>query len=169
MKNQTSFSNDEKNLEMNLTLLIPHKLGKEVSDSEIYEIKKSRDHRNCDVVGSFSDLIIASLERRMAACQNNLVNHISDITYNDGCQIVWKKKNGGRGNFNVPSFKNMQDCVKALEQGCQKAVLDNPAWIDQILKALLNDTEQDHSDKGGFPYSELISLLMEIHMFGVKK
>ena len=168
MKNQTSFNNDEKNLEMNLTLLIPYKLGKEVSDSEIYEIEKSRDHRNCDMIGSFSGLIIASLERRMAACQNNLISHTSDITYNDGCRIVWKRKNGSRGYFNVPSFKNMQDCVKALEQGCQKTVLNNPAWIDQILKALLNDTEQDHSDKGGFCYSELISLLTEIHMFGVK-
>ena len=166
MKNQTSFNNDEKNLEMNLTLLIPHKLGKEVSESEICEI--DREHRNCDMIGSFSDVIIASLERRMNACQNNLINHISDITYNDGCQIVWKRKDNSRGNFNVPSFKNMQDCVKALEQGCQKAVLNNPAWIDQILKAFLNDTVQDHSDKGGFRYSELISLLMEIHMFGIK-
>ena len=165
----TVFNETEKNVEMSFTLLIPKKTWAEVSEDEIREIEKSRDLRNCDMISSFSDLIIASLERRMTACQNNLINHISDITYNDGCHIVWKKKNGGRGNFNVPSLKNMQDCVKALEQGCQKAVLDNPAWIDQILKALLNDTEQDHSDKGGFPYSELISLLMEIHMFGVKK
>ena len=56
----------------------------------------------------------------------------------------------------------MKDAVKALSQSQFKSFLKNKLWIDQTLKALLNDTEQDHSDMGGFRYSQLVSILCEL-------
>jgi hypothetical protein len=59
----------------------------------------------------------------------------------------------------------MLDCINALKQSDYKTVLESPGWIDQIIKAFLNDTEQDHSDEGVFKWSDLMSLLTELHMF----
>ena len=116
-----------------------------------------------DLIGAYSSILIASLERRMNACEQNLINHLNDIEYADECgHIVYVRKDGTRGGFNVSSFNAMRDCVKALHQGCFKSFFENKCWVDQTLKALLNDTEQHHEDKGCFKYSELISLLCEL-------
>jgi hypothetical protein len=98
----------------------------------------------------------------MQACQRNLLNHLEDIEYNDGRHICWRRKDGTGGDFNVPSFEAMQDCVSALKDSSFSEFLKQKLWIDQTLKALLNDTEQDHSDMGGFRYSRLVSLLCEL-------
>ena len=113
--------------------------------------------------------LIGSLERRMRACQENLIRHLDDIEYSDDCgHIVYRRKDGSTGTFNVPSFNAMKDAVKALKQSCWRDFSNHPIWIDQTIKALLNDTEQDHSDCGGFKYSELVSMLCELHAFGTK-
>ena len=52
--------------------------------------------------------------------------------------------------------------IKALRESQFKAYFENKFWVDQTLKALLNDTEMHHEDKGCFKYSELISLLCEL-------
>jgi hypothetical protein len=112
--------------------------------------------------------MIASLERRMRACQENLVRHLNDIEYSDECgHIVYRRKDGSTGTFNVPSFNNMKDAVTALKQSKWHEFKDNPFWIDQTLKALLNDTEQDHSDIGKLKYSDLVSFLCEAHITAV--
>jgi hypothetical protein len=56
----------------------------------------------------------------------------------------------------------MKDALVALRNGKYKSFVENKCWIDQTLKALLNDTEMHHEDKGSFKYSELISLLCEL-------
>ena len=66
------------------------------------------------------------------------------------------------GNFNVPSFKAMQDCIKALESSEYKSVLQNKLWIDQIIKGLLNDPDNKPVDRDEFKYSSLISMLCEL-------
>lgn len=160
----TQFLESEKNLEMSLTILIPKKGWKPAgSDFDIDKYKANNVGRMMDLLGSFSDIIKASLERRMEACQQNLINHIQDVEFNDGRHIVYHRKDGSCGTFNVSSFQGMQDCVKALKESQFKSVLKNKLWIDQILKALLNDTEQHHEDQGVFKYSDLISMLCELH------
>lgn len=166
MQNIT-FVETENNVVMSfgLGLFIPKKLGKG-ADGDI-DLSKQRAFaraRMIDIIKAFSPRIIASLERRMQACQRNLLNHLEDIEYNDGRHICWHRKYGTSGNFNIPSFNAMKDCVKTLRQSnftdfCKKGV-----WVDQTLKALLNDTEQDHSDMGGFKYSELVSILCELQV-----
>lgn len=162
---------ENKYTEMNVSVCIPfcNKRGSD-NDIDLSELRRKREARNWDLLGTFSERIIDSLERRMRACQENLIRHLDDVVYSDeaGC-IVYSRKDGSEGKFNTISFNAMKDCVKALKQSCWIGVLENPFWIDQIIKALLNDTEQDHSDKGVFKYSELISLLCEIHLMGPQR
>lgn len=162
----TQFVENEKSLEMSLTILIPKKGWEEAgSDFDIDKFRVDNVRRMMDILGSFSDIIKNSLERRMEACQQNLINHIQDVEFNDGRHIVYSRKDGSCGTFNVPSFQGMQDCIKALQESQYKSILKNKLWIDQILKALLNDTEQHHEDQGVFKYSDLISMLCELHAY----
>lgn len=158
----TTFNQTEKNVEMSFILLIPKKFGGKGADGDIDSFKQRAFTKMLDVIGAFSPRLIASLERRMQACQSLLIAHINDIEYNDGNHICWKRKDGTGGDFNVPSFQAMQDAVKALENLCFKEFCTKKVWIDQTLKALLNDTEQDHSDCGRFRYSQLVSILCEL-------
>lgn len=162
MKNVV-FNETEKNVEMYFTLLIPKKI--ELSRCSDEDIDKARQRGLAvmlDCIGAFSERIIASLERRMQACQKLLLQHLEDITFNDGRHICYRRKDNTEGNFNVPSFQAMQDCIKALEHSCFKEFTQKKFWVDQTLKALLNDTEQDHSDCNGFKYSQLVSILCEL-------
>ena len=162
---------ENKYTEMNITVQIPfcNKKGSD-NDIDLNEVRKKREARNWDLLGTFSKRIIASLERRMRACQENLIHHLDDVVYSDKARcIVYCRKDGSEGNFNMQSFNAMKDCVKALKQSCWRSVLENPFWIDQILKALLNDTEMDHSDEGVLKYSDLISLLCEIHLMNPQR
>lgn len=156
----TVFHETEKNVEMSFTLLIPKKSGNPVR-SDIDSDERSVAMMN--IIKAFSPRIIASFERRMQACQRNLLNHLEDIEYNDGMHICWSRKNGTYGYFNIPSFNAMKDAIKALSQGQFKSFVENKFWIDQALKALLNDTEQDHSDSCGYCYSQLVTVFCELH------
>ena len=162
MKN-TTFSETEKGVLMSFDLLIPKRSGKPAgSDFDLDKARQRGINLMADIIGTFSPRIIASLERRMQACQSLLVAHINDIEYNDGQHICWRRKDGTGGDFNIPSFQAMQDCVKALEHSNFIEFCTKKVWIDQTLKALLNDTEQNHSDMGGFRYSQLVSILCEL-------
>jgi hypothetical protein len=159
----TVFNETEKNVEMSFTLLIPKKSGKPAgSDFDLDKVRQRGINLMMDIIGAFSPRIIASLERRMQACQSLLIAHINDIEYNDGQHVCWHRKDGTGGDFNIPSFQAMQDCVKALEHSNFMEFCTKKSWIDQTLKALLNDTEQNHSDMGGFRYSQLVSILCEL-------
>lgn len=133
-----------------------------------FDIDKSRKRAEAflfDLIGSFAPRMIASLERRMCACQENLIRHLDDIEYSDEHgHIVYRRKDGSTGTFNVASFNSMKDAVVALKQSKWREFKNNPFWIDQTLKALLNDTEQDHSDCGKLKYSDLVSFLCEAHV-----
>ena len=116
-----------------------------------------------DIIGAFSSRIIASLERRQDACKAKLFKNIGTaFTDPNGLQIVYKEDNR-TCIFSMFSYEAMSDCIKALQFSHFRAVLENPVWIDQIIKALLNDTEQNHEDAGGFKYSQLVSMLCGIH------
>jgi hypothetical protein len=163
MKNVTTFAESGKNVEMSLTVLILKKNGKPMgSDFDIDRMRVNALGYMLDMIGAFSPRIISSLQRRMAACQQLLIAHLEDVEYNDGKHICWHRKDGTSGCFNIPSFRAMQDCVKALENSRFKEFTQKKVWIDQVLKALLNDTEQDHSDSGVFRYSQLVSTLCEL-------
>jgi hypothetical protein len=62
----------------------------------------------------------------------------------------------------------MQEAVECLKQSDWRGYMSNPFYVDQTLKALLNDTEQNHSDEGQLKYSDLVSLLCEIHLMGTQ-
>jgi hypothetical protein len=133
------------------------------SDFDIDAMRQRSKGYALDLIGAYSPILIASLERRMQACEENLVRHLNDIEYADNCgRIVYVRKDKTSGSFNVPSFNAMKDAVAALHKSQFKSFFENKCWIDQVIKALLNDTEQHHEDKGCFKYSELISLLCEL-------
>lgn len=162
MKKVTTFVETEKNLEMSFTMLIS-KVNKQAgSDFDLDKVRTRGLVVMEEIIKAFAPRIIASLVRRMNACQSLLISHINDIEYNDGRHIYWRRKDGTCGNFNVPSFEAMQDCVKALENLCFKEFTTKKSWIDQVLKALLNDTEQDYSSVGEYRYSQLVSILCEL-------
>ena len=163
MKN-TSFEMTENGIQMICQVGINYcNKQKGGSDFDIDAMRQRSKGYALDLIGAYSPILIASLERRMRACEENLIRHLNDIEYADNCgHIVYVRKDKTRGNFNVPSFNAMRDAVKALSQSQFKSFFENKFWIDQVLKALLNDTEMHHEDKGCFKYSELISLLCEL-------
>ena len=169
MKNTSiQINRENKYTEMSMTIQIPFCNKQKGADFDIDKSRKRAEAFLFDLIGSFAPRMIASLERRMHACQENLIRHLDTVEYSDDCgHIVYRRKDGSTGTFNVPSFNNMKDAVKALRQSDWRGFKDNPAFIDQTLKALLNDTEQDHSDIGTLKYSDLVSFLCEAHFCGV--
>ena len=162
------FNRENKNIEMQMTIQIPFCNKQKEQDFDIDKSRKRAEAFLFDLIGTFSARMIASLERRMRACQENLIRHLDDVEYADECgHIVYRRKDGSTGTFNVPSFKLMQDAVKALRQSDWRGFKNNEGFIDQTLKALLNDTEQDHSDIGVLKYSDLVSFLCEAHFCGM--
>lgn len=163
MKN-SSFSISENGIQVSTVININFcNKQKHGSDFDIDAMRRRSMGYSLDLLGTYSPILIASLERRMEACERNLLNHINDIEYADECgHIVYVRKDRTRGGFNVPSYNAMKDCVKALRQSQFKSFFENKGWVDQTLKALLNDTEMHHEDKGPFKYSELITLLCEL-------
>ena len=163
MKN-TNFNITENGIKMSLTIGINY-CNKQQHGSD-FDVDRARTrciNYSLDLIGAYSPILIASLMRRMQACEQNLIRHLDDIEYADNCgHIVYVRKDRTRGQFNVFSFEAMKNAVKALQQSEFKAFVKNKIWIDQTLKALLNDTEQHHDDLKEFKYSELISLLCEL-------
>lgn len=153
---KTMFVDHTGSVEMNLTLLLPKKDNEKV-------IESISDNKGAPaIIKAFCPRIIESLKRRMTACQQLLINHVNDIEYNDGTTICWRRKDGSSGCFNIPSFKAMQS---ALEKLCKDEPDLTGGEIDQILKALLNDTEKiSHEDANGYKWSELISILCWRHV-----
>ena len=121
-----------------------------------------------DILGAFSKRIIESLKRRQEACVAKLVKNMGSAFVREfGAQIFFKE--GKRlCTFNIPSYQVMDKCVDMLQNSQFREILEHPqvfVFADQMLKALLNDPEQNHEDAGGFKYSQLVSLLCEIHMY----
>ena len=130
-------------------------------------------HEQCialsmDILGAFSKRIIESLKRRQEACVAKLVKNMGSAFVQEyGSQIFFKE--GKRlCTFNIPSYQMMDTCIGMLQNSQFRELLEHPqvfVFADQMLKALLNDPEQNHEDAGGFKYSQLVSLLCEIHMY----
>lgn len=136
---------------------------KKGSDFDSDKAKERGLNMMLDIIGAFSPRLIASIKRRINACRTNLLNHLNNIEYCDEMgHICYRRDDGTVGNFNTRSFEAMDDCVKALEHSRFLEFVQNKLWIDQMLKALLNDPEQDHLDCNGFKYSQLISILCEL-------
>ena len=155
----------EGKLSMSFVVEVPQAESKMYSEEETLEARNRKRGLACDIVGAFSQRLIASLERRMAACQKKLLAHIEDAKAFDENFITWQRKDGREDHFIIGSFNAMKNAIKMLQGGAQWKFLQDRTAIDQTIKALLNDTEQDHSDANGFRYSELVSVLMESHMF----
>ena len=160
----TSFLTNENGIQMSLTIGINYcNKQRHGSDFDIDRARTRCINYSLDLIGAYSPILIASLMRRMQACEQNLIRHFDSIEYADNCgHIVYVRKDNSRGQFNIPSFEAMKNAVKALQQSEFKAFVQNKLWIDQTLKALLNDTEQHHDDLKEFKYSELVSLLCEL-------
>ena len=117
------------------------------------------------IIETYVDTLIGTLRRRMNACTLHLQIHLDDIEYADNCgHIVWRRNDDTCGQFNVKSYEAMESAIEALKCGCFGEFLEQPAWIDQTLKALLNDPVDNHKDFKEHKYSELVSLLCEAHV-----
>ena len=83
-------SEHNENGELQLTISIPVKKDQEADGLTIAQVRAI----SCDILGSFSKRIIASLERRMSACMEKLMNHFDTaFTYPYGGQIFYRAKN----------------------------------------------------------------------------
>lgn len=98
----------------------------------------------------------------MAACQQKLANHLKDAKVYGESIIAWRDSRNELCTFSIVSYEKMESVVKGLSQSDWACVYKSREAAEQVLKALLNDTEQDHEDKGGFHYSELVTLLIEV-------
>lgn len=135
------------------------------SDFDIDKARCRCQEYAISIIETYVDTLIGTLKRRMTACIMHLELHIDNIEYADNCgHIVWKRVDGTNGQFNVKSYEAMEQAIKTLKSGCFKEFLEKPMWIDQTLKALLNDPVNTHRDLKKFKYSELVSLLCEAHI-----
>ena len=142
----------------NLVITLPFVRG----GKSVYTDKVHTKEYTMSLMQTFSKFLVGALERRMQACQRLLFEHIGDICFvTEGCEhIEWPT-----GQFNMVSFETMEKATSWIAAGLYQDFLYNTAMVDQVLKALLNDTEP-HPDKiEGFKYSELVSLLTEHHAF----
>lgn len=131
-----------------------------------YSLQAIRESRKPEkIIEQFASHIINALKERGDACISNLMNHINDVIACAEFTIVYKRKDGTIHQFNLPSYKDMKDAIKVLKDSDWTGFLNNPRFVDQSIKALYwVDRPQDESGK--FKFSDLISLLTEVHMFG---
>lgn len=158
---KTTVHAENRQVEINLTAFIPMAEIKDASTEERMEARRKERARQYDLIGSFSELIIQSVERRMKACQSQLLEHISEAKAYGEYVFVWKDKRGVTRMFNLASYKLMEDIVKSLRQSDWKFLCTTGPAKVQVVKALMNDPEQDHSDRNDFHYSELVTFLTE--------
>ena len=167
MKN-VKFNITENGLVVTLNTTIPNlePSGLQMSD---YDARQLRRAYVCDIIGAFSQRLIASLTRRIEACQNNLLNHLEDCKAHNGQLITWSRKDGTQGRFSIASFETMEKAICTLKKCAWWEFANKREMVEQAIKALLNDTEQNHSDCGGFRYSELGSTLLSLLSEGGEK
>lgn len=168
MRSINMIQNSENFATLTLEIEVPMREKKSLTEEEVREIQERAKARLKDILGSFAPRIIASLKRRMKACLTHMLNHAENMYTPCEGIIQWDQKNGSHNHFSIYSYNEMLNCIKAFNNGCLDDIMKNAFWMDQILKALLLDPVefQDHTDAGGFRYSELISLLCECHVFG---
>lgn len=116
------------------------------------------------IIGSFSAYLTLLLKRRGEACMKLLGNHINDVFFNDGFTIAWHRKDKTVGYFCIPGYENIQKAIEQLQHSKYKEFLDTPSSVDQAIKAIMNEPELDHADSGSFKFSELVSVLCEVHL-----
>ena len=158
---KTTVHAENRQVEVSLTAFVPMAEIKEASAEERIEARRKERARQYDLIGSFSEMIIKSVERRMQACQAQLLEHISEGKGYGESVFVWVDKRGVTRTFNLTSYKLMEDVVKSLKQSDWRFLCTTGPAKVQVVKALMNDPEQDHSDRGDFHYSELVSFLTE--------
>ena len=137
-----------------------------ISEEEMRERNMRTQSQLYDLLGSFAPRMIEALQARMSACQQKLLTHIGEAWTPFEGVILWVRKDGSTDHFRQPSFENMQKAVYCLSAGnwqgfCQYGL------VEQTIKALLNMPELDHSDCGGFRFSELVSALIELYACGI--
>jgi hypothetical protein len=162
MKN-LKFNVTENGLEITMTKTIKNYQSTGFEKEETVEERNNRRGYICDLIGSFSPRIIASLTRRMEAMEENLMNHIDDCTGHNGKVISWKRKDGTIGTFHINDFTVIQETISMLQRGEFWRFINDVHSVTQVIEGLINDTEQDHSDSGQFRYSELSHILTKFH------
>lgn len=161
--NNSTFSIETTENGVKVSFILPEK---DYSDAEYlseYEIKQ----RTYNLLAAFAPMLIESLGRRMDACKTKLFKNIaSAASVHDGYAILYKHGNRLE-SFNLPSFNAMERGMNMLKDGMWDDFLRDAPVIDQTIKALMNDPQefQTHQDMGGFAYSQLVSMLTEVHLF----
>ncbi len=134
-------------------------------EASIEALELKVKHLAHDILGSFSSYLIKVLEARQEACLTKLLSHITDAYQVGPYTVEWKRKNGTYDHFSKASFEAMTEGIELLKNSNWEEFLNETLVLDQTIKALLNMPNLDHSDQGGFRFSELVSLLMECYMF----
>ena len=164
-KKATPFKVEKVSEGIQLTMFLPEK---EIDPADILTETKLKEIC-ADLLSAFSNRIIDALKRRQAACKAKLFKNLGTAYTDSNHMQIFYKEGNRLCSFNLPSYEAMSDCIKALQFSEYHAIFREPAWIDQIIKALLNDPEQNHEDAGGFKYSELVSMLCAAHMYHAQR
>jgi len=151
------FDNNENSVRMFFEIPVTKSTGISLNNEK--ELIHDQDKR---ILSAFAVRLLGSLERRMAACESKLMNHLGNALTN-GKVIYWMKKDQTYDHFVIASYEAMAKAAEHIK--CEKwsDIMYNELILDQIIKALLNDTEHDHSDSNGYTYAQLITLLMAMY------
>lgn len=161
--NNSAFSIEASENGVKVSFILPAKVYSDDEYLSEYEAKQ----RTHNLLAAFAPMLIESIGRRMEACKTKLFKNIaSAVSLPGGFAILYKHGNRLE-SFNLPSFDAMERGVNMLKDGLWEDFLQDAPVIDQTIKALMNDPQefQAHQDMGGFAYSQLVSLLTEVHFF----
>lgn len=123
--------------------------------------------RCVSILAQFHNFIIQALQDRKEACFNNMIKHIhdDDIIINAD-QIIYARQDGTTHAFNIHNYNMMIDIIELMRAKKYEEVLHHVEMVDQIIKATWW-TDKPEDIKGKFKASDLLSMLMEIHIFGI--
>lgn len=151
------FDNNENSVRMFFEIPVAKPTGISLPNEELF------CNRDKKILSAFANRLIGTLERRMSACESKLMNHLGDALTN-GKVIYWLKKDRqSHDHFVIASYEAMAKAIDLIKCEEWSGIMYNEIILDQIIKALLNDTEQDHSDSNGYTYAQLVTLLMAMY------
>ena len=111
-----------------------------------------------NVIGTFSDVIIDALEKRMESCVDMLSRNLFNIVESNEFHIMFKKEDGSCHSFNHISFRVMQEAIRFINEERLEDL--GKRHYDQILKALY--WIENPAPRNGVSFGNLVSMCMDV-------
>lgn len=113
------------------------------------------------ILEAWAPIIKKALEMRMESCMSMLFRNRNNVILANPHTVIFKKNNGMLHQFNVLSFKIMEETIAHIDAGDMEWLLYEPFACDQIAKSIYWISEEDRKDRNNISFGNLISTLHE--------